>query len=165
MPRQGRQKGAPMRAVVTRVKHASVTIDGHINGQIGEGYLVLLGVAPNDTHDTAVKLADKICNLRIFEDENDKMNLSVADIGGGVMVVPNFTLLASYRKGNRPDYMQSAAPDEAKRLFEYFTAQIAKEIPDTTHGQFGADMKVSITNDGPCTIPMDSEVLKQPKRQ
>ena len=154
-----------MKAILQRISEGKVVIDGEIVAQCGRGLMVLLGVAQGDTEEDARLLAAKITKMRIFADENDKMNLSVADIGGGVMVVPNFTLLASYRKGNRPDYMQSAAPDEAKRLFEYFTSLIAAEIPDTTHGQFGADMKVSITNDGPCTIPMDSDVLKQPKKQ
>lgn len=153
-----------MKAILQRISEGKVVIDGETVAECGHGLMILLGVADGDTEEDADLLSAKIVKLRIFADENDRMNLSVTDIGGGVMVVPNFTLLASYRKGNRPDYLQSAAPEEAKRLFEYFADRIAQEIPNTTRGVFGADMKVSITNDGPCTIPMDSDVLKQPKR-
>ena len=140
-----------MRAVVTRVKHASVTIDGHINGQIGEGYLVLLGVAPNDTHDTAVKLADKICNLRIFEDENDKMNLNLEQVGGSLLVVSQFTLFAD-TSSRRPGFSRAAKPDLAVPLYERFMEQCRQRGFRVEHGRFGADMKVASVNDGPVTI-------------
>ena len=153
-----------MKAIVQRISEGKVTVDGEVIAKCGRGLMVLLGAAQGDTEEDAALLAGKITKMRIFSDENDKMNLSVTDVGGGVMVVPNFTLLASYRKGNRPNYLQAAPPEEAKRLFEYFTELVAKEVENTTHGQFGAHMMVSITNDGPITIPMDSEVLKQPKR-
>ena len=152
-----------MRAVVTRVAHASVTSDEKINGQIGKGFLVLLGVGPNDTHETAVKLAEKICNLRIFEDENGKMNRSVKDINGEMLVVSQFTLLANYRHGNRPDFLASAKPQEADRLYEYFKELAAGEVRRVASGIFGAHMEVTLQNHGPVTIVMDSEVLKSKK--
>ena len=147
-----------MRAVVTRVRSASVEIDGKINGQIGRGYLILLGVGPSDTEDTAVKLADKICNLRIFEDENGKMNLSLLDIGGELLIVPNFTLYGDARKGRRPGYSGGAAPDVARDLFERLCAK-AKETPvkKVAAGQFQAYMEVALVNDGPITLLLDSE--------
>ena len=150
-----------MRAVVTRVKHASVTIEGRVSGQIGEGYLVLLGVAPSDTHDTAVKLADKICNLRIFEDENEKMNLSCLDVNGEILVVSQFTLCADCSHGRRPSFIQSAPPKEANELYEYFVDELKKSgVSKVQTGEFGADMKVSLLNDGPVTIILDSKELK-----
>jgi len=153
-----------MIAVVQRIAEGKVTVDGTVIAECsGKGLLVLLGVARGDEENDAVLLADKIAKLRIFSDENDKMNLSVTDVDGGIIVVSNFTLLASYRKGNRPDYMNSADPETAEKLYEFFTEYIKKYTEKVTHGQFGADMKVSIINDGPVTIPMDSNVLKQPK--
>ena len=145
-----------MRAVVTRVHHASVTIDGKINGQIGRGFLVLLGVGPNDTHETAVKLADKICNLRIFEDENGKMNLSVQDVGGSILLVSQFTLLGDARKGNRPSFTGAAVPEKAIPIYERVIFELAKRLPVQT-GVFGADMQVELVNDGPVTILLDSK--------
>lgn len=154
-----------MIAVIQRIAEGRVTVDGEVIAECeGKGILVLLGVTHGDEQKDAELLADKIAKLRIFTDENDKMNLSVTDVDGGIIVVPNFTLLASYRKGNRPDYMNSASPDTAKPLFEYFADYIAKYTPKVTRGEFGADMKVVIVNDGPVTIPMDSNVLKQPKK-
>lgn len=151
-----------MIAILQRVTNASVTIDEEMTASIGRGFMVLLGVAKGDTETDAELLADKIAKMRVFEDENGKMNLSVTDIGGEVLVVPNFTLLASYRRGNRPDFMNSECPEEAKRLFAYFCDYIEKCVP-TARGTFGADMKVALLNDGPVTIPMDSAVLKAPK--
>ena len=154
-----------MLAVIQRIAEGQVTVDGRVIAECaGKGILVLLGVTHGDDENDAVLLADKIGKLRIFEDENGKMNLSLADVDGGIIVVPNFTLYASYRKGNRPDYMNSAHPDAAKPLFEFFADYITKYTPKVTRGEFGADMKVSIINDGPVTIPMDSAVLKQPKK-
>ena len=152
-----------MIAVVQRVSEGKVVVDGETVGQCGKGLFILLGVADGDTEEDARLLADKIIKMRIFSDENGKMNLALGDVGGELLVVSNFTLLASYRKGNRPDYMRSAPPAEAKRLYEYFIAYAKETVPHVGEGIFGADMKVTITNDGPVTIPMDSEVLKQPK--
>ena len=145
-----------MRAVVTRVKHASVTIDGTINGQIGEGYLVLLGVAPNDTHETAVKLADKICNLRIFEDENDKMNLNLEQVGGSLLVVSQFTLFAD-TSSRRPGFSGAAKPDLAIPLYEDVMARCRERGFTVEHGEFGAQMEVESLNHGPVTILVDTD--------
>lgn len=145
-----------MRAVVTRVAHASVTIDEKINGQIGRGFLVLLGVGPNDTHETAVKLAEKICNLRIFEDENGKMNLNLEQVGGSLLVVSQFTLYAD-TSSRRPGFTGAAKPDQAIPLYEDFMAHCAERGFAVEHGEFGADMKVDSLNDGPVTILFDTE--------
>lgn len=153
-----------MIAIVQRISEGRVIVEGQAVAECsGAGLLVLLGVAQGDEELDATLLADKIAKLRIFSDENDKMNLSVTDVNGGIIVVSNFTLLASYRKGNRPDYMNSAAPADAERLYEYFTEYLKKYTDKVSHGQFGAHMMVEITNDGPVTIPMDSNILKQPK--
>ena len=149
-----------MRAVVTRVSHASVTIGGTINGQIGRGFLVLLGVGPHDTHETAVKLADKICNLRIFEDENDKMNLSLSDIGGSVLVVSQFTLYADISHGRRPSFVGAAGAELANALYEQFLAECERLGFAPQHGEFGAYMQVASENDGPVTIIVDTNDLK-----
>ena len=152
-----------MRAVIQRVSGASVAVDGEVVGSCERGYLILLGVAKGDTEQDAELLCKKIAALRIFRDENDKMNLSVRDIDGEALVISQFTLLANYRHGNRPDFLASAKPDEAKRLYEYFTELLSRELRRVECGIFGADMKVSLTNDGPVTICMDSEVLKKKK--
>lgn len=140
-----------MRAVVTRVKSASVEIDGKINGQIGRGYLILLGVGPSDTEDTAVKLADKICSLRVFEDENGKMNQSLEQVEGGILVVSQFTLYAD-TSSRRPGFTGAAKPDAAIPLYERFMARCRERGFDVQHGEFGADMQVASVNDGPVTI-------------
>lgn len=141
-----------MRAVVTRVKHASVTIEGKLNGQIGPGYLVLLGVGPNDTAGTAAKLAEKICNLRIFEDENGKMNLSLKEVGGEILLISQFTLYGDCSHGNRPSFTLAERPERANELYEY-TARILRGYGYTVkQGVFGADMKIEQFNDGPVTI-------------
>ena len=145
-----------MRAVVTRVKSASVTIDGHINGEIGQGFLVLLGVGPNDTRDTAVKLAEKICNLRVFEDENGKMNRSLEQVGGSLLVVSQFTLYAD-TSSRRPGFSYAAKPDLAIPLYEEFMAHCRSRGFTVEHGEFGADMHVASVNDGPVTILYDTE--------
>ena len=144
-----------MRAVVTRVHHASVTIDGKVNGQIGRGYLVLLGVGPNDTEDTAVKLADKICNLRVFEDENEKMNLNLEQVGGALLVVSQFTLYAD-TSSRRPGFTGAAKPAQAIPLYEQFMAHCRERGFDVQHGEFGADMQVDSLTDGPVTILFDT---------
>ena len=145
-----------MRAVVTRVKHASVTIENEVRGQIGQGYLVLLGVGPNDTEDTAVKLADKICNLRIFEDEEERMNLNLEQVGGSLLVVSQFTLYAD-TSSRRPGFSKAAKPDLAIPLYERFMARCRERGFPVEHGEFGADMQVDSRNDGPVTILLDTE--------
>ena len=150
-----------MKAVLQRVKNASVAVDGKITGECAEGLMILLGVAKGDTEGDAEILATKICNLRIFTDENDKMNLSVKNIDGEALVISQFTLMANYKHGNRPDYLESAPPEEANRLYEYFVSLMRKELKHVGCGVFGAHMEVSLINNGPVTIVMDSEVLKK----
>ena len=145
-----------MRAVVTRVKHASVTIENEVRGQIGQGYLVLLGVGPGDTEETAVKLADKICNLRIFEDEEERMNLNLEQVGGSLLVVSQFTLYAD-TSSRRPGFSKAAKPDLAIPLYEKFMARCRERGFQVEHGEFGADMQVDSRNDGPVTILLDTE--------
>lgn len=140
-----------MRAVVTRVSSGSVTVEGQITGQIGRGYLILLGVGPEDTPETAKKLADKICNLRIFEDENGKMNLNLAQVGGKALVVSQFTLYAD-TKSRRPSFIGAAGPELANRLYEQFMEYIRENGFEVQHGVFGAHMDVESVNDGPVTI-------------
>lgn len=152
-----------MKAVLQRVKNANVVVDGEVVGECGEGLMILLGVAQGDSEEDARLLAAKICNLRIFSDENDKMNLSVKDIDGEALVISQFTLMANYKKGNRPDYLESAPPAEANRLYEYFKGLMAEELRHVGCGVFGAHMEVSLVNNGPVTIVMDSEVLKKKK--
>lgn len=145
-----------MRAVVTRVSSASVVIEGVTEGEIQTGYLVLLGVGPNDTTETAEKLAEKICNLRVFEDENGKMNLNLEQVGGSLLVVSQFTLYAD-TKSRRPGFTGAAKPDLAIPLYEHFMETCRKRGFPVEHGQFGADMKVHSVNDGPVTILFDTE--------
>ena len=145
-----------MRAVVTRVTEASVTIDGRVAGAIGKGFLVLLGVAPEDTEVQAKKLADKICSLRVFEDEAGKMNCNLASVGGSVLVVSQFTLFANCRKGNRPSFIGAAGPEIAVPLYERFQELVREHGFPVESGVFGADMKVASVNDGPVTILMDT---------
>ena len=145
-----------MRAVVTRVSSASVTIDGKVNGQIGKGFLVLLGVGPADTEETARKLADKICHLRVFSDENDKMNLDLAAVGGSLLVVSQFTLYAD-TKSRRPGFTGAAKPGVAIPLYETFMAACREHGFVVEHGEFGADMQVASVNDGPVTILFDTD--------
>ena len=148
-----------MRAVVTRVRDASVTIDGRINGAIDHGFLVLLGVAPEDTPAQAKKLADKICGMRIFEDENGKMNLDLKQVGGSLLVVSQFTLFADCRRGNRPGFSYAAKPETAIPLYELFLSLCEEKGFRVEHGEFGADMKVESLNDGPVTILLDTREL------
>lgn len=148
-----------MIAVLQRVKRASVDVDGETVGKCARGLCVLLGVAKEDTEEDAKALVKKLVELRIFRDENDKMNLSLKDIDGELLVVSNFTLLASYKKGRRPDYFGAAAPDEADRLYEYFCLLCESEVSHVSRGIFGADMELTIVNEGPVTIVMDSNVL------
>ena len=145
-----------MRAVVTRVKHASVEIGGKVNGAIGQGFLVLLGVGPEDTAEQAVKLADKVCGLRVFEDENGKMNRNLEQVGGALLVVSQFTLYAD-TSSRRPGFSGAAKPDLAVPLYEHFMACCRQRGFDIQHGQFGADMQVDSCNDGPVTILFDTD--------
>lgn len=145
-----------MRAVVTRVRSASVTIGGKVNGAIGRGYLVLLGVGQSDTEETALKLADKICNLRVFRDENDKMNLNLEQVGGSLLVISQFTLYAD-TSSRRPGFTGAAKPDLAIPLYEGFMARCRERGFTVEHGEFGADMLVSSENEGPVTILFDTE--------
>ena len=145
-----------MRAVVTRVSSASVTIDGVVEGAIEQGYLVLLGVGPNDTEAVCDKLAEKICNLRVFEDENGKMNLNLEQVGGSLLVISQFTLYAD-TSSRRPGFSRAGKPDVAVPLYERFMDQCRQRGFRVEHGQFGADMKVASVNDGPVTILYDTE--------
>ena len=145
-----------MRAVITRVSSASVTIDGEVAGAIEKGYLVLLGVGPNDSESVADKLAEKICNLRIFEDENGKMNLNLEQAGGSLLVVSQFTLYAD-TSSRRPGFSGAAKPELAIGMYERFMAACRARGFQVEHGQFGADMQVASVNDGPVTILLDTE--------
>ena len=149
-----------MIAVIQRVKNASVSVDGNVCGSCEHGLMILLGVAKDDVEEDARLLATKISKLRIFCDENGKMNLSVKDIDGEALIVSQFTLLANYKKGNRPDYFGAGSPDHANALYEYFVALMRDEVKHVGTGIFGAHMQVSILNDGPVTIVMDSNQLK-----
>lgn len=148
-----------MRTVVQRVTHASVKVDGQTIGEIGKGFLILLGVAEEDDEAIADKMADKICRLRIFEDENGKTNFSLADVGGEILVVSQFTLYADCKKGNRPSFVKAGNPEKANRLYEYFMKRCETHVQAVQHGQFGADMKVELLNDGPFTLMLDSREL------
>ena len=150
-----------MIAVIQRVKSAGVSVGGEVIGKCKKGYLILLGVANGDDEADADVLAEKISKLRIFSDENDKINLSVNDIGGEILVVPNFTLLASCKKGNRPDFVNSAPPALAKALYERFAEYLGELTSHVETGEFGADMEVSICNDGPFTVVIDSRELNK----
>lgn len=146
-----------MRVVVQRVKHASVTINGTVNGKINNGFLVLLGVQSTDSEQDVDYLVKKVTNLRIFSDENDKMNLSLKDVNGELLIVSQFTLYANCKEGNRHSFVEAAKPDIAIPLYEYFVSECKKIIPVVETGIFGADMKVDLLNDGPVTIIMDSK--------
>lgn len=148
-----------MKAVVQRVSSSKVTVDGEVIGKTGWGYNVLLGVGPEDTKQHADVLAAKIAKLRVFEDDEGKMNKSVLDIGGEVLVISQFTLCADIKKGNRPSFTTAAPPQMAEELYEYFIEQLKLNgVMNVEHGSFGADMKVDIQNDGPVTILMDTDI-------
>lgn len=150
-----------MRVVVQRVKHASVTIDGKVNGKINNGFLVLLGIKSTDSKQDVDYLVKKVVNLRIFTDENDKMNLSLKDINGELLIISQFTLYGDCKDGNRPSFIEAAKPDVAIPLYEHFIAECKKQITVVETGIFGADMKVELLNDGPVTIIIDSEDKKR----
>lgn len=149
-----------MTAVFQRVERAFVSVGGEIKGECGRGGLILLGVTRGDTERDADKLAAKLAKLRVFADENGKMNLSVTDIGGSVLVVPNFTLLADYAHGNRPDFLNAAPPSEADALYDYFCRALGSSGVPVARGVFGADMRVELVNDGPVTMVLYSSALK-----
>ncbi len=148
-----------MKAVLTRVSSASVVIDGKVNGKIGKGFLILLGIGPEDTKKDATRLAEKLLSLRIFTDENDKMNLGLESVEGQVLVVSQFTLYGSVRKGRRPSFTGAADPAVAIPLYEFFLSECARLGYPPQHGEFGADMQVESVNDGPVTIVVDSAEL------
>lgn len=144
-----------MRIVLQRVTSASVKVDGETIGKIGRGFLILLGVGHDDTEEDCRRLADKISGLRIFSDENDKINLDLEAVGGSLLVVPQFTLYADCRKGNRPNFIQAAPPQKANELYEYFTEYLRSKRKHVETGSFGADMKVELLNDGPFTVILE----------
>ena len=148
-----------MRAVLTRVKHASVTIDGKVHGQIGEGFLILLGITHEDTEAQAVKLADKLTGLRIFEDENGKMNRGLDEVKGELLVVSQFTLYGNCKKGRRPEFLAAARPEVAIPLYETFVELCRAKGFHTETGEFGAYMQVDSLNDGPLTLVVDTDQL------
>ena len=148
-----------MKFVIQRVSEASVKVDGNIIGQIGKGFMVLIGVGQDDTKEIADKMVKKLVGLRIFEDENGKTNLALADVGGEILLISQFTLYANCKKGYRPSFIESGAPDMASDMYEYIIEKCKETVPVVERGIFGADMKVSLVNDGPFTIVLDSEKL------
>jgi D-tyrosyl-tRNA(Tyr) deacylase len=148
-----------MKLVIQRVSKASVSIDGKVEGAIGKGLLVLLGVGANDTKEIADKFLGKMLKLRIFEDTEGKTNLSLQDVKGEVLVVSQFTLYADCKKGNRPSFIYGAKPELANEIYEYFLSQCKEKLGAVEHGQFGADMQVSLVNDGPFTILLDDDTI------
>ena len=148
-----------MRFVIQRVKKASVQVEEKVIGEINKGYLVLIGVSDSDTEQTADKMIRKMIGLRIFEDEGGKTNLSLKDVDGSLLLVSQFTLYANCKKGNRPSFIEAGAPDRANELYEYIIRECKKSVPEVQTGSFGAEMEVSLVNDGPFTILLDSEKL------
>ena len=150
-----------MKFVIQRVNHASVKVDGNVVGKINKGYMVLVGISENDTKEIADKMIKKMIGLRIFEDENGKTNISLKDVSGELLLISQFTLYADCKKGNRPSFINAGKPDMANEMYEYIIEQCKKEISVVEKGIFGADMKVSLENDGPFTIVLDSkEIIK-----
>lgn len=148
-----------MKFVIQRVAESSVTIDGKIVGQINKGFLVLIGVGQEDTFEIADKMIKKLIGMRIFEDENGKTNLALQDVDGELLLVSQFTLYANCKRGNRPSFTESGAPDKANELYQYIIARCKEAVPVVQTGEFGADMKVSLVNDGPFTIVLNSDEL------
>ena len=148
-----------MRFVIQRVTNADVKVDGQTLGEIGKGFMVLIGVSDTDTKEIADKMIKKMIGLRIFEDENGKTNLSLETVGGSLLLISQFTLYANCKKGNRPSFIEAGEPKMAEEMYEYIIDKCRESVPVVDRGQFGADMKVSLTNDGPFTIILDSEKL------
>lgn len=148
-----------MRFVIQRVLESSVSVDGKVVGQIGKGFMVLIGVGSGDTRETADKMIKKLIGMRIFEDENGKTNLNLESVGGSLLLISQFTLYADCKRGNRPGFTDAGAPDLAEELYEYIISECKKSVPVVERGVFGADMKVSLVNDGPFTVILDSEKL------
>lgn len=148
-----------MKLVIQRVTHASVTVDNNVIGKIGKGYMVLIGVSDTDTKEIADKMLDKMIKLRIFEDENGKTNLSLADVGGELLLISQFTLYANCKKGNRPSFIETGSPDHANALYEYIIEKCKERVDVVEQGEFGAEMKVELLNDGPFTVILDSEQI------
>ena len=148
-----------MRFVIQRVQSASVTVDEKVIGQIGRGYMVLIGVCEADDEAVADRMVDKMIKLRINEDEEGKTNLALADVGGALLLVSQFTLYANCKKGNRPSFVDAGSPDHANALYEYIIEKCRERVPVVETGSFGAEMKVALVNDGPFTIVLDSETL------
>ena len=148
-----------MRFVIQRVTHADVKVDGETIGEIGKGFMVLIGVADSDTKEIADKMIKKMIGLRIFEDEEGKTNLSLDAVGGSLLLISQFTLYANCKKGNRPSFIEAGKPDMANEMYEYIIAKCKESVETVEKGIFGADMKVSLTNDGPFTIVLDSDRL------
>lgn len=148
-----------MRFVIQRVSSASVTIDGKVRGEIGKGFVVLIGIGEDDTKEIADKLLHKLLNMRIFEDENGKTNLALKDVSGELLMISQFTLYANCKKGNRPSFIEAGEPHMAEALYEYMIEEAKKSVPVVEHGEFGADMKVSLLNDGPFTVILDEKIL------
>ncbi len=148
-----------MRFVIQRVSESEVKVDGEVLGKIGKGFMVLIGVSNSDTKEIADKMIKKMIGLRIFEDENGKTNLSLDSVGGELLLISQFTLYANCKKGNRPSFIEAGAPDMASDMYEYIIAKCKEQVPVVERGQFGADMKVSLINDGPFTIILDSDSL------
>ena len=153
-----------MKLVIQRVSRASVTVRGSVTGQIGQGYLVLVGVGREDTKEDADRLVRKMIGLRIFSDENGKINKSLKDVDGQLLLISQFTLYADCRHGNRPGFTDAGDPEKAKELYEYMIDSCRREIPVVEQGEFGADMKVELVNDGPFTILLDSEIYREKKK-
>ncbi|KAI4444347.1 D-tyrosyl-tRNA(Tyr) deacylase [Schaedlerella arabinosiphila] len=148
-----------MRFVIQRVTRSSVSVDGTTIGKIGKGFLVLIGISQEDTQETADRLVKKMTGLRIFEDENGKTNLSLADVGGELLLISQFTLYANCKKGNRPSFTEAGSPEKANALYEYIIQACREKVPVVETGSFGAEMEVSLVNDGPFTILLDSEKM------
>ena len=144
-----------MKFVIQRVKGASVSIDGEVVGKIDKGFLVLVGVSVEDVRENADYLINKTINLRVFEDENDKMNLSLKDVNGELLIVSQFTLYADCKKGNRPSFIEAARPENAEKMYDYIVEEFGKKVNNVQTGRFGADMQVSLVNDGPVTIILE----------
>ena len=148
-----------MRFVIQRVSESTVKVDGEVIGQIGKGFMVLIGVSDSDTKETADKMVKKMLGLRIFEDEQGKTNLSLDTVGGGLLLISQFTLYANCKKGNRPSFIEAGGPEMAEEMYQYIIDRCSEQVEVVEHGRFGTDMKVSLTNDGPFTIILDEKIL------